>query len=71
MSDDSLIEDVREAAALLGRAEDRAFGTGMPPDELVQVVGEARCHLEAALLVRGEDLPCTTPVADGPERAAR
>lgn len=71
MSDDSLIEDVREVAALLGRTEDRALSTGLTTDDLVGVVGEARCHLEAALLLRGEVLAWTTPGPDHPEPAAR
>ncbi len=71
MNDDSLIEDVREVAALLGRAEDRAFTTGMTTDDLLGVVGEARGHLEAALLLRGEALGWTTPAPDRPEPAAR
>ncbi|MBW3642697.1 MAG: hypothetical protein KY447_07255 [Actinobacteria bacterium] len=71
MNDDSLIEDVREVAALLGRSEDRAFSTGMTTDDLVRVMGEARGQLEAALLLRGEALGWTTPGPDRPEPAAR
>ena len=59
MSDDSLIEDVREVAAMLARVEDRAFTAGVTTDDVVGVVGEARCHLEASLLVRGETLAWT------------
>ena len=71
MSDDSLIEDVREVAVLLGRTEDRAFSTGSTIDDLVKAVGEARCHLEAALLLRGEALAWTTPGPDHAEPASR
>lgn len=71
MSDDSLIEDVREVAALLGRTEDRAFSTGSTIDDLVTVVGEARCHLEAALLLRGEALAWTAAGPDHAEPASR
>lgn len=71
MSDDSLIEDVQEVAALLGRTEDRAFSAGLTADDLVGVVGEARCHLEAALLLRGEALVWTTSDSDRSEPAPR
>ena len=65
MSDDSLIEDVRDVAALLGRTEDRALDTGLTNDDLVGAVGEARCHLESALLLRGEALDWSSPDAAG------
>lgn len=68
MTDDSLIEDVRTVAVLLGRTENRAFGTGLTTDDLVGVVGEARCHLEAALLLRGEELSSTSSYRAEPAR---
>jgi tetrahydromethanopterin S-methyltransferase subunit F len=65
MSDDSLIEDVRDVAALLGRTEDRALDIGLTNDDLVGAVGEARCHLESALLLRGEALDWSSPDVTG------
>ena len=61
MSDDSLIEDVRDVAALLGRTEDRALDIGLTNDDLVGAVGEARCHLVSALLLWGEALDWSSP----------
>ena len=71
MSDDSLIDDVREVAALLGRTEDRALTTGATTDELVGAIGDARCHLEATLLLRGEDVVWTGSGPEPTEPAAR